>query len=103
MRGRSVVVLGDTAAAEHGLKVRQAHLRQASCLPSENHVSLAPTPNGFLVSFAGVPGRGYQVQRSTNLVTWNNPAPLVAPLHGIIEYEDTSPPPGQAFYRALQP
>jgi hypothetical protein len=37
--------------------------------------------------------------------TWTNLAipPGGTPASGLIEYHETSPPPGQAFYRAVQP
>jgi hypothetical protein len=72
-------------------------------LPSLNAVSISVTPNGFLVRFAGIPGREYDLQRSGDLSTWNTLTTLTAPLHGIMEYEDTNPPPGAAFYRTVAP
>jgi hypothetical protein len=73
-------------------------------LPSENQVALIPTPNGVLIRFAGIPGRTYQVQRATAVVgPWSTVATLVAPLHGIIQYEDTNPPQPTAFYRTTVP
>jgi hypothetical protein len=73
-------------------------------VPSQSQVSLEPTPNGFLIRFAGIPGRSYDVQRATNLTgPWTTLAALVAPPHGIFEYEDTSPPQTAAFYRTVAP
>ena len=72
-------------------------------LPSMNQVSITPTDLGFLIRFAGVPGRTYQIQRSTDLITWSPLVTLVAPLHGIMEYEDTNPPAGTGFYRTVVP
>lgn len=73
-------------------------------LPSANQVSLVATPGGgYQIRFAGVPGSTYQVQRSTDLNTWTTLATVVAPLHGIIEYEDAAPPQPAAFYRTIAP
>jgi hypothetical protein len=71
-------------------------------LPSLNLVLLTPSPNGYLVRFAGVPGRSYDIQRATNVSgPWTTLVTAVAPLHGIIEYEDTQPPQPAAFYRTV--
>ncbi len=75
----------------------------AGNVPSMNRVSITPTDLGFLIRFAGVPGRNYQIQRSTDLITWSPLVTLVAPLHGIMEYEDTNPPVGTGFYRTVVP
>ena len=69
-------------------------------LPGLNMVSLTPTANGYLLRFAGIPGYNYRIQRATNVNgPWDTQATLTAPLHGIIEYEDTNPPQPTAFYR----
>ena len=40
------------------------------------------------------------VQRATSINgPWDTQATRAAPLHGIIEYEDTNPPQPAAFYR----
>jgi hypothetical protein len=71
-------------------------------LPSLNLVVLAPVPGGFLIRFAGIPGRNYAVQRAENVMgPWTTLTNGPAPLHGIIEYTDTNPPPGAAFYRTI--
>src|SRR4029079_2320619 len=71
-------------------------------LPSQNQVSLEPTPNGYRIRFAGIPGDSYQIQRATSVTgPWTTLATLTAPLHGIIEFEDTNPPQPSAFYRTV--
>ena len=76
----------------------------SGALPSLNQLSVTLLPNGHaLVRFAGVPGRTYGLQRSTNLVNWTPLATLIAPAHGVIEYEDANPPGGGAFYRMALP
>ena len=59
------------------------------------------------VSFAGVPGYGYQVQRSTNLVDWATLLTTNAPADGLFQltdnFSDLGAPPSQAYYRLRQP
>ncbi len=60
---------------------------------------------GVRVRFAGIPGRTYRFQRTTDLMNpmWTTLATEPAPDHGIMEFTDPSPPPGQAFYRTVAP
>ena len=59
---------------------------------------------GCYVRFTGAPDVSYRVQRATTLSgPWDTLATLTAPTSGQLEYHDTSPPPGQAFYRTAQP
>ena len=71
-------------------------------LPSLNQVSLIPTPNGFLIRFAGIPGELYGIQRAPSVTgPWTTITTQTAPLHGIIHYEDVNPPVGSGFYRTV--
>jgi subtilisin-like proprotein convertase family protein len=73
-------------------------------LPSLNQIALIPTPNGFLIRFAGIPGYSYQIQRASTVTgPWSTITTQTAPLHGIIQYEDVNPPPGTGFYRTVAP
>ena len=72
-------------------------------LPGQNQVSLTPTPGGLLIRFAGVPGRSYALQRSTDLILWTPLTTVVAPAHGIIQYTDPNPPQPMAIYRTVIP
>ena len=73
-------------------------------LPSLSQVSLIPTPNGFLIRFAGIPGETYRIQRAPSITgAWTTITTQTAPLHGIIQYEDVNPPPGSGFYRTVAP
>jgi hypothetical protein len=73
-------------------------------LPSLNQVSLIPTPNGFLIRFAGIPGDTYRIQRAPSVTgPWTTITTQTAPLHGIIQYEDVNPPLGTGFYRTVAP
>ena len=70
-------------------------------LPSQNQVLLLPRAGGgFVMRFAGIPGRAYDIQRATMLVPadWATIGTRTAPPHGIIEFEDTTALPA-AFYR----
>jgi hypothetical protein len=70
-------------------------------LPSQNQVMLIQSGSSIVVRFAGIPGLSYSVQRSTDLQTWTPLAVRTIPNHGILEYEDTNPPVGSAFYRTV--
>jgi len=44
------------------------------------------------------------LKRAASLAgTWSDLATKTASASGLIEYRDTSPLPGQAFYRAVEP
>jgi hypothetical protein len=63
------------------------------------------------VGFAGIPGRSYQVQRSTNLVDWATLVTTNAPASGVFEWVDDfndlnvppDPAPTSAYYRLRVP
>ncbi|MFM1768283.1 MAG: hypothetical protein RJA22_812 [Verrucomicrobiota bacterium] len=76
-----------------------------SDIPAPNLVGLDPLPGGgFEIRFAGIPGRTYQVQRSTAPNgPWTTVSTLVAPLQGLMEYQDANPPQPSAFYRVILP
>jgi autotransporter-associated beta strand protein len=67
--------------------------------------------NTATVGFAGIPGRSYQVQRSTNLVDWATLATTNAPAGGVFEWVDDfndlgvppADPPSSAYYRLRLP
>jgi subtilisin-like proprotein convertase family protein len=71
-------------------------------VPSGNSVMIQAVPGGFRVRFAGIPGYKYDLQRSPTLspAMWTTIATLTAPLHGIMEYVDTTIMP-TAFYRTV--
>jgi hypothetical protein len=59
---------------------------------------------GYLLGFNGVPDLLYRLQRSPSLAgPWSDLVTNTAPASGRIEYHETSPPPGAAFYRTTQP
>ena len=51
------------------------------------------------LTFRGIPGRSYTIQRSTNLATWTNLATVTAAADGKIRFTDTSPPQPSGYYR----
>jgi hypothetical protein len=56
------------------------------------------------VSFAGIPGRGYHVQRTQDLSgtpSWTDLVTTNAPAGGLFQFVDPSPPVGTNYYRAI--
>ena len=68
-------------------------------------ISITPTgTGGYLLRLTGVPGLTYRVERASSLTdAWSLRSTLTAPASGLIQYYDLAPPPGQAFYRTVQP
>ena len=65
--------------------------------------TIVVTGSSATVTFAGVPGVSYDIQRSTDLMTWTTLSAMTAPADGLFSYTDNfsdlgSPPP-MAFYR----
>jgi hypothetical protein len=59
---------------------------------------------GYFIRFSGVPGTAYRLQRASVLAgPWDSSAPQTAPASGRVEFRDTSPAAGQAFYRVVEP
>ena len=69
------------------------------------HLALVPDGSaGYFIRFNGEPDVTYRLQRATSVTgRWSTSAPQTAPASGVVEFHDLFPPPGQAFYRALQP
>ena len=61
-------------------------------------LDMQPDGNVALV-FQLTPGLSYQVQRSTNLLTWKILQTMTATDNGLLPYTDTDPPSGAAYYR----
>ena len=50
------------------------------------------------------PNLTYQLQRASSMTgPWNTIDTQTAPASGLIEYHETSPLPGAAFYRTVTP
>ena len=59
---------------------------------------------GLFVSYTGAPDVTYRLQRAASLTgPWSDLATNTTPATGLIEFHETSPPFGQAFYRTAQP
>jgi hypothetical protein len=55
---------------------------------------------GFQVSFKGIPGREYEIQRALNVSgPWTTLTTVFVAPNGIGFYADTEAPPSKAFYR----
>jgi uncharacterized delta-60 repeat protein len=54
---------------------------------------------GLKISFTGIPRRLYNIERSTNLVTWGVVAQVKSNSAGVVTFTDPSPPQPSAFYR----
>jgi surface-anchored protein len=69
-----------------------------------NSPLLTMLPGGDIgISFQGIPGRSYQVQRSTDLSSWTPLTTVVAAANGAVTYTDEDPPEPSAFYRLAKP
>lgn len=68
-----------------------------------NQLQIAAVPGGFFLYFLGVPGRAYEVQRTTDFTNWMTLATFPADEEGSIKHTDTNAPPVAAFYRTLAP
>ena len=76
-----------------------------------NPTSITFSNGVAIVTFVGVPGRAYDVQRSTNLMNWGTLVTTNAPGNGVFEWTDdfsdlgVTPayPPTLAYYRLRVP
>ncbi len=65
---------------------------------------LTPLSAGRIgIQFNGIPGVAYQLQRSTDLVSWTTVATITAGSRGEISYTDENPPSPNGFYRLSKP
>ena len=59
---------------------------------------------GYFLSFEGVSGSAYRLQRAPSLSgPWATSSPQTAPTSGLLEFWDLFPPLGQRFYRSVAP
>lgn len=66
-------------------------------------VSLGIAGDGSVdVRFTAIPGRSYQIERSTDLQTWTLQQTLTGAADGTLLFHDAAPPPGAAYYRARE-
>ena len=98
--------IDEVAIYDYALSAGQvrAHYRAPLNVSPKRMLPPTPTANGWLLRFEGLPGYTYRLQRTTVLGgSWDTVATLLAPENGIVEWEDTNPPPSQAFYRTVCP
>jgi uncharacterized repeat protein (TIGR03803 family) len=89
---------GASASAYVFVQVRATNQLSANMFP------LAVIPGGYLVSFAGIPGQTYSVQRAPAVTgPWATITMVTAGLNGIGAIQDTNSPPSTAFYRTTYP
>lgn len=71
--------------------------------PTQNAVLSDPSAGVKRLSFTGIPGRVYGIQRSATLSGWTQIDTVTAPGSGVVAYDDPSPLPGTGFYRIIFP
>jgi hypothetical protein len=119
--GVSVAVSGDTVVA--GARFEDSNATGVSGNQSDNSASnsgaayifaglpIAPTLNlapdgsgGLFIRGAAHAGLSYQLLRAPTVTgPWSSIATNTAPPSGLVEFHDTTPLSGQAFYRTIQP
>ena len=72
----------------------------ANTAATSNQTQLQLRDGKVDLTFRGIPGRTYTIQRSTNLLTWTTLATVTAAADGRITYTDPSPPQPSGYYRA---
>jgi alpha-tubulin suppressor-like RCC1 family protein len=72
--------------------------------PPTNPPILTMLPGGHVgIQFQGIPGRSYQIERSTDMVVWQTIATVTAGPTGVVSFTDESPPQPSAFYQLALP
>jgi len=93
-RGGNVVVTGSDYQT----------IKYSSSVPPICLTIEADASGGYFLRFNAIPGSTYRLQRATDLAgPWLTCAPQTAPASGLVEFHDLFPPPGQGFYRTVQP
>ena len=65
---------------------------------------LTRLPGGQVgISYQGIAGQSYEIERSTDLTGWTVLATVTAAGNGAVTYTDPTPPAGKAFYRIRKP
>jgi hypothetical protein len=71
---------------------------------SGNMLPLTQIAGGYLVTFAGIPGQTYTLQRASFVTgPWTNLVQIAVGQGGIATYADTNAPPAGAYYRTTYP
>lgn len=101
-----VVNNSDASVGYTGLRV-QGIRGLAELAPNLPPLSITLNGSGQpVISFTGVEGTSYGIQRSTELtpsVSWSVVGTVVAGPGGAVSFTDSAPPVGRAFYRAQIP
>ncbi|PWU11254.1 MAG: hypothetical protein C5B50_23755 [Verrucomicrobia bacterium] len=89
---------GGSASAYVLVTVAPANQQSANMLPP------IIISGGYEVSFLGLPGYTYSLQRASSVTgPWTTLATITTDSNGLGTYADTNPPPGSAFYRTTYP
>ena len=74
-------------------------------LNAHSHLAIARGgKGGCFIRYTSAPDVTHRLQRAASVTgSWTNLATNTAPAFSLIEYHETSPPPGQSFYRTVQP
>ena len=99
----TVVITGSSGGS---LALNSAAYDYATVVYWENLPAITIVPDGvggYFVRGSATPGSIYQLQRANAVVgPWSLNATAAVAV-GTVEFHDTNPPPGQAFYRVVQP
>ncbi len=76
-------------------------MRTSPAIHRISDLALAPSRVGL--SFRGIPGTTYLLERSENLRDWTIVNEALAPANGQINLNDAGPLSGNAFYRVRSP
>ena len=87
-------------------RLASANIRITSVSPGGLPQSVTVSDGNATLTFAGIPGFYYAVERSLNMMTWTPLQTILAPANGQFQYVDdfsdlTGPPP-QAYYRTRE-
>jgi T5SS/PEP-CTERM-associated repeat protein len=82
-----------------------AFINNGQILTGDTHLAIERDGSGGLfIRYTGVPTLNYRLQRAASVTgPWSGIATNTAPASGLVEYHETALPPGQAFYRTVQP
>jgi hypothetical protein len=74
------------------------------CASAPPVLAIEPDGGGYLIRITATPGSTCRLQRAPTVRgPWSTSAPLTAPASGLVQFRDLFPPPGQGFYRVVQP
>jgi hypothetical protein len=71
--------------------------------PTKNAVLSDITGGGKRLSFIGISGRVYGIERSGTLTGWTQIGTVTAPESGAVTFDDANPPQDKGFYRIVYP